>query len=384
MKKLIYLLFFSVLGTEIGFFLSDMRVTQLANNSAIFFLFCIFFIIFTKIKRTDFYFLLIFSTIILLNFFIKESLLEETNSRDLFYLFILVVALTVVKNIELSKNDFNILKVGIYLASFLYYSGSSNPSNYGFYPLNYLMYGYSNPNVFSSVLLTNVIFLGVFISKNKIIYCMDFILIIINIYLINKTGARTALAVAIMMLAFTFFRYKIPKRINNLTGYLSIYFPILFIPLKGLSSSFMSLLNKFSPTLKVQNLNGRDYIWSEQFKLLLSNFRFFLIGAQPPNESLMYHNSHNYLVSIFFKHGVILFFMYMYSISTTVINKLKFDMNVWNTSSLFGWFLIIVSNSSESYLSSGLVSISILWVLLLSDITELDENKSKRIGLYVK
>lgn len=370
MKKILHLLFLSVFFTELGFYLSNTQLTSLSNNISIFLLLILFIITFNKLKKIDFISLLVVSISMLMNYFIKESLMLESNSRDLIYLFILIVSLLTVKNIRMHVKDFNLLKFCLYIITTLHFVGSFNPSNYGFYPMNYLMFGYSNPNVFSSILLTNVIFITVFMSERKIPMILDWIMIITNIYLISLTDSRTGLITSVFISVLVLFRHKLPHLMIKISGHLSVVFPILFIPLKGLSKNVLSFVETFSETKKVQSLNGRDYIWSEQFKLLFSNVIYFFIGAQPPNQSLTYRNSHNYLLSIFFKHGLIIFLMYIYILFRSVKCKLRFNKNIYNSMSVLGWFVVIISNTFESYLTSGLISISIIWVLLLSDIDD--------------
>ena len=373
MKKVLNLIFLSVFFTEIGFYLSNTTLLSLSNNSSALFLIILFIINFNKVKKIEFLSLIIIFISLLLNFFIKESFLLESRLAELMYLTILVLALIVVRKLKLTIKDFSLLKLLIYFLTILHLFGSFQPENYGFYPYNQLMYGYSNPNVLSSVILTNVIFLVVLRSKKIIFRLLDISLVLVNIYLISLTGSRTALISGLAMLILFLFRNKIPKIIIYFSGYLSVIFPFVFIPIKGIAKGALAIIAPFFQTHKVDSLNGRDYIWSEQFRLLSTDFNYFLFGAQPPDSSLTFRNSHNYLLSIFYNHGIIILLMYIYTLFKSVQAKLNFNHSTYNSMSVVAWFVVIVSNTFESYLTSGIISVSILWIILLSDIQETDQ-----------
>lgn len=367
MKKITNLLFFTFIFTQLGFIIGSDIIVSLFNNASILFIICLFFLNLNKMKKKEFFYFIVISFILLSNYFIKTLINIETFPRDLFYLFILIVSLMSVRNTELDIKQLKLWKISIYALSLAFWIGSFNPSNYGFYPYNFLMFGYSNPNVIASILLTNIVFTCVLASRKLFFLTVDIIIIFLNLYILSLTGSRTGLLSSVFIILLTAFRKKLPSIFSKFFGYLSVVFPIIFIPLKNMSAKLISYMSFFYESNKVKNLNGRDFIWTEQIRILTSDIKYFLLGAQLPNYPSVYRNSHNYLLFILFNNGFVVFFIYIIFLFKNIYRKLSFKSNIYNTVSLLGWFIIVISNTFESHLSSGIISVSILWTLLLSD-----------------
>lgn len=365
----------SVIFTEIGFFLDNSMLISVSNNFSIFLLILMFGFQFKKIRKIDFLDTIFVLTVVLINYFVKISLSIDPNGRDLLYLGIISIALILSRTMRLSLSDFRFFKVALYILTLIYFKESFNSVSYGMYPFNLLMFGYSNPNVLASVLLTNVVFFCILKSKRKSMVLADIVMILMNIYLLYLTGSRTGLFSAVIMIFFSIFISKLPKVIVASVGYISSLFPFLIMVINNLSNFFMLQLGKIIETQKVNNLNGRDRIWYEQLKVLLDNAVYFLFGAQPPNYSLTYRTSHNYLLSIFFKNGFIVLVSYIYILFGTLKVRIKNVDSDQNKLMILAWFVIVLASSYESYLSSGIISISILWTFLLAEFKKSDKRE---------
>lgn len=360
------LFFLSVIMVEVSFFIrSDMMLTVF-NNASIICMFLLLTRIYNIISKNDIKMFLVSFIVLIIMSSLKFILQNSIDIRELLYMFVIFSGILIFSNLKINIKDLNFLRVGMYIVTIIYFIGSFDARNIGFYPENYLMFGYSNPNVLAPILVTHIIFIGLPFPRSLVSKYLDITVILLNIYMIYLTGSRTViLATFLLIIGVVTKIYKV-NFITKMVSKILVFFPIVVIFFNNIINIIFKFISYFFNSDKSSSLNGREAIWSSQFSEVTSNFSQFFMGIK--NNSDVYGNSHNYLLFILTHHGIIIFILYIISLFKVVVKKInEFKPNEINYYTLFSWNILIIINFFESHLSTGLISFSCLWLMLLSD-----------------
>ena len=322
----------------------------------------------SKVTLKDLSLLIIALFFSIFNNLLKYFFVSSFDLRNFFYINLFFCLMILVKYIKLSPSIMMVQSKITILLILVYFLESFNSVNIGFYPENFLMYGYSNPNVLAYTLLVNLIYIYIFKMKYKII---NGVFSVVSMYLIFQTGSRTALLSGFFILIFFIFGDKIIEKLFRILSYISIVIPIIVVSLQStINKVFIYFIPDSLDFGKASNLNARDVVWNRTLTELSSSVTNIFFGVNG-NSNLISTNTHNYLLFLLFREGLFSLILYLIILYRTILYKIKKSKySLISMKSLVGWFAIILLNSFESHLVYGYISMTILSVFLLGDLTD--------------
>lgn len=364
---LIKYFFFLTFLTYIGFLYKKTSLITFGNYSIV--ILIILFSVISFLKKPNvkiLSFLIIISIIISLTILYKANTSIFIDFRDYLYLFVIILLLLFNKHLTPSKSDINFITV-LYIILTILFLFDIRMNGTGELFNGALTLNFTNPNVLGSVLLTNVIYLtlGVNISSRLLIRFLLSGFIITNIYLIYLTESRTSLLLVILFLISTII-FKKRSNITSQTIKFMVFIPFIVV----IFSTTIGQIAKsgiFNFTSKSGlGLNSRDVIWSDTVSQIFGNLRNFIFGA---DNYILYNfsNPHNAYLYLMFWFGLPLFIC-VFALLIININKvIKNNYNEIANVALWGFIIVLLNNSFESHLVQGLVGVTFLSLLLLSN-----------------
>ncbi|WP_169087695.1 O-antigen ligase family protein [Paenibacillus sp. PL91] len=239
----------------------------------------------------------------------------------------------------------------------------SDNTMYEYYSSDYaLNLNFSNPNVLGSVLLTNLIYisLGFIYVNQKIIKLILMCIVLANIYLIYLTESRSSFFTGILfMIMVIIFKnnLNIGKKISKIIGWV----PLVCVVFSSLISKVASL-NIFKSSGKI-GLSSREEIWQYVINNSFIRIESLIFGG---NYTLSISNPHNIYLYLLWDYGLFISLFLILLIIFQIIKAGRKISNVKENVSFFGFSIILLNNSFETHLFIGIIGISFLSFLLLS------------------
>lgn len=227
-------------------------------------------------------------------------------------------------------------------------------NNFGITTIKELTLGYRNPNEVAVYLFIDFIIIVIaFLDfKNKLIKTFLLVDLCYIFYLINLTGSRTIIILAVFFVLFTILYRN--RKIGAKFVLFSLLMPLLFILLLKVFGEKI-LLGEFIET-------GRLEIYARVLENIniLKLFFGYVEGG--------FTNYHNIYISIFSLLGVLGLVLYVSLIYFKIKQLLESANNRTNVLAILGVLFLIISSSAESalFVAGSVFAASVISVFLLS------------------